>query len=67
MCIVSDDLNDYLDRKLDRIGSAGTILGRFLGFFGRHLSKVVITAGVLLVFGSAVFLWSLFQGMKKKK
>jgi hypothetical protein len=62
-----ENLNNYLDKKLEQIGSVGDFFGRFLGMFGRHLSKIIVAAGVLLVFGTAVFLWSLGQGMKKKK
>jgi hypothetical protein len=62
-----ENLNTYLDKKLEQIGSAGNLFGRVIGVFGRHLSKVIVAAGVLLVFGTAVFLWSLGQGLKKKK
>ena len=62
-----ENLNKYLDKKLDQIGSAGNLFGRLIGVFGRHLSKVIVAAGVLLVFGTAVFLWSLGQGLKKNK
>ena len=57
----------YIDKKLEQIGGAGTLLGRILGSFGRHASKVLIGLGVLLIFGVAVFLWSVVQGMGKKE
>ena len=60
-------LDSYLDKKLEKIGAAGSIFGRFLGMLGRHASKGVIAIGVLLIFGTAVFLWSLAQGLKKNK
>jgi hypothetical protein len=63
----NENLNLYLDKKLEKIGSAGDLFGRFLGMFGRHASKVVIGAGVLVIFGTAVFLWSLLQGFRRKK
>jgi len=61
------DLNKYLDKKLDSISGAGTFLGRIVGMFGRHASKVIVGVGLLLIFGIAVFVWSFVQGMGKKK
>jgi hypothetical protein len=61
------DLNKYLDKKLDSISGAGSFLGRIVGMFGRHASKVIVGAGLLLIFGIAVFVWSFVQGMGKKK
>jgi hypothetical protein len=61
------DLNKYLDKKLDSISGAGSFLGRIVGMFGRHTSKVIVGVGLLLVFGIAVFVWSFVQGMGKKK
>ena len=57
----------YIDQKLEQISGAGNIFGRFLGLFGRHASKVIIALGILLFFGIAVFIWSMLQGMKKRK
>ena len=62
----SENLTKYLDKRLEKIGAAGNFFGRILGLFGRHASKVVIAPGVLVIFGTAVFLLSLFQGLKKK-
>ena len=56
----------YVDEKLDQISGAGNFFGRLVGSFGRHASKLILGAGILLIFGFAVFLWSLAQGMKKK-
>ncbi|MGA3052219.1 MAG: hypothetical protein ABSE00_09940 [Chitinispirillaceae bacterium] len=62
-----EHVNEYVEKKLDQIRSAGDLFGRLIGVFGRHLSKVIVAAGVLLVFGIAIFLWSLGQGLKKNK
>jgi hypothetical protein len=56
----------YVDKKLDQISGAGNLFGHLVGSIGRHASKVVIGAGILLIFGFAIFLWSLAQGMRKK-
>ena len=34
---------------------------------GRTMQKVVIGAGILLIFGIAAFLWAMGKGMFKKK
>jgi hypothetical protein len=60
------NIEKYIDAKLDKISGAGNLFGRVVGAFGRHASKVIIGAGILLIFGFAVFIWSLAQGMKKK-
>ena len=61
------DLNKYLNSRLDKIANTGTFLGRIVGMFGRNASKVLVGAGLLLIFGIAVFVWSFVEGMGKKK
>jgi hypothetical protein len=61
------DVNKCLDKKLDKISGAGTVLGRIVGAFGRTTTKVLIGVGLLFIFGIAVFIWSFVQGMGKKK
>jgi len=60
------DAGKFVEEKLEKINSAGEWLGKNLGSFGRAAKKVLIAAGILLIFGMAVFLWSVGQGMFKK-
>lgn len=61
------EFKDFIEKKLDQIYAAGEWVGSRLGKFGRTSQKVLIGAGILIVFGIAAFLWALGKGMFKKK
>lgn len=61
------DVEEFVESGLDRISSLGEFLGKSLGSMGRTMQKVVIGAGILLIFGIAAFLWAMGKGMFKKK
>jgi hypothetical protein len=61
------DVEEFVESGLDRINSFGEFLGKTLGSMGRTMQKVVIGVGILVIFGMAVFLWAMGNGMFKKK
>jgi hypothetical protein len=60
------DAGKFVEEKLEKINSAGEWLGKNLGTFGRAAKNILIAAGILLIFGMAIFFWSIGQGIFKK-
>lgn len=61
------NVEQFVDKKIDQISAAGEKLGGSLGGFGRIFRKGIVAVVVLVIFGLAAFLWSLFHGMAGKK
>lgn len=61
------EIKDFVEKKLDQINAAGEWIGKNLGSFGRTTQKLIIGAGIIFIFGIAVFLWAVAKGVAKKK
>jgi hypothetical protein len=61
------EVDKMVEEGLDQISSAGEYFGKSVGSAGRSVQKILVGAGVLLIFGIAAFLWAFAQGMFKKK
>jgi hypothetical protein len=61
------DTEKFVEEKLEKINTAGEWIGKNLGVFGRTAKNILIAGGILLIFGLAIFFWSIGHGIVKKR
>ena len=61
------EMGKFVEEKLEKINSAGEWVGKNLGAFGYAAKNILIAGGILLIFGLAIFFWSIGQGIVKKR
>lgn len=58
-------MDKFLDENLDRIDKAGGFLGGLIRKLFKNTSKGFLAIGILSIFGLAVFIYGIFDGLKK--
>jgi len=61
-----NSVESFVEKALDQISSFGEIFGLKIGKASRTTVKLVIAAGILLLFGAAIFIWGMAKGVSKK-
>ncbi len=61
------DINEFIEKRLDKISATGEWVGKYLGSVGRRTEKIIIGSIILIIFGIVAFIWAVAKGMLKKK